>query len=333
MTVDLQAAESSSGTGRSSCEDVRVDRVTGSLAVASAAPRCRLCGGTGAVLYVDCLDLEYFMANDAVMHRCRSCSLVFLHPLPTREELAALYPDNYHNFQSARGALARFLFERYHARQAALCMRNLPPDGTFLEVGCGDGAILAKLRERGIGDVQGIEIARAGGEAARRKGLRVFHGTLEEFDTDERFDMVFMSHVIEHVLDPVLAMQRIADLLKPGGVVYLETPNVGSLDARLWGSNWGLVHYPRHLWLFDRTTLRRLVESAGLRVERTSFELNSCGWALSIQHWLRKRSFDRARAPRSFYYNPLLVLCLPLNLLDRVAGGTAFMSVIARKER
>ncbi|MEW6268635.1 MAG: class I SAM-dependent methyltransferase [Thermodesulfobacteriota bacterium] len=316
---------------RASRDEVHAGRAAGYPAAATEPPRCRMCGGAGTLLYPDCLDLEYFTTSDAAMYRCVACTLVFLHPLPTREELAALYPANYYNFQARRGALARFLFERYHTRQAFLCMRHLGPEGAFLEVGCGDGGILAKLRERGIADVQGIEIASAGVEAARRKGLRVFHGTLEEFDTHDRFDMVFLSHVIEHVLDPGFAMRRVAELLKPGGVVYVETPNVGSLDGRLWASNWGLIHYPRHLYLFDPGTLRRLLEGAGLRVERSTFELNSCGWALSIQHWLRKHGFDRARQPRSFYYNALLMLCLPLNLLDLLAGGTAFMGVIARK--
>ena len=67
----------------------------------------------------------------------------------------------------------------------------------------------------------------------------VFHGTLDEFETDDKFDLVFMSHVIEHVLDPVATVAKIRTLLKPGGVLYLETPNVRSLDARLWRRRWG----------------------------------------------------------------------------------------------
>ena len=89
---------------------------------------------------------------------------------------------------------------------------------------------------------------------ARARGLDVFCGTLEEYQTDQQYDVVFMSHVIEHVLDPVATVATIERLLAPGGVLYLETPNVGSLDARVWKQRWGLIHYPRHLYLFDRDT-------------------------------------------------------------------------------
>ena len=120
-------------------------------------------------------------------------------------------------------------------------------------------------------------------------------------------------------------------MLKPRGVLYIETPNVRSLDARLWKSHWGLIHYPRHLCLFDRATLRRMLVGAGFEVEKMSWEINSCGWALSLQGALRRLGLDRSRRPRSFYYPPLLAATLPLNLIDLLFGGTAFMSAIARK--
>jgi hypothetical protein len=104
--------------------------------------------------------------------------------------------------------------------------------------------------------------------------------------------------------------------LKPGGVLYLETPNVRALDSRLWGRRWGLIHYPRHLYLFDRSTIRRLFESAGLVDVRVASELNSCGWALSVQSELRRVGLDRSRRPRSFYYSLLLLLFLPVNAVD-----------------
>jgi hypothetical protein len=135
------------------------------------------------------------------------------------------------------------------------------------------------------------------------------------------------------VLDPVSTVAVIERLLAPGGVLYLETPNVGSLDARLWKQRWGLIHYPRHLYLFDRATITRLLGTAGLTTEGVRWEPNSCGWALSVQSELRRRGIDRSRAPRSRYYPLLLMLFLPLNLLDAVFGGTAFMSAIGRKAR
>ena len=292
--------------------------------------RCPLCAGPSSPLYADCRDLEYFIERPWAFHRCRECRLVFIHPLPTREDLPALYPENYHNFERPGNPLSAFLVDRFHARHCAVSRRHLPPGGSLLEVGSAGGDVLERLRAAGY-DVRGVEVSRDGCEASWKKGLEVFHGTVDELETDERFDVVFMSHVIEHVLDPVATVAKLHTLLKPGGVLYLETPNVSSLDARLWRGHWGLIHFPRHLVLFDRSTLRRLLEEGGFRVESTSWEINSCGWALSIQCALRRWGLDRSREPRSFYYPALLLACLPLNALDVCFGGTAFMSAVARK--
>jgi SAM-dependent methyltransferase len=297
-----------------------------------AGRSCPLCGAEAALVWDDCRDLEYFIEARYAFRRCPGCGLLFMDPLPERDELPGLYPRHYQNFEPPANRFMRLLVDRFHAHHAALCQRLLPAGGALLEVGSAGGDLLDLLRRRGVADVQGVEISPDGCEIARRRGLRVFCGTLEEFDTRQRFDLIFMSHVIEHVIDPVATVARLAELLRPGGALYVETPNAASLDARLWGRHWGLVHYPRHLHLFDRASLRRLLEGGGLRVESTRWEINSCGWALSLQGALRRGSIDRSRRPRSFYYPLLLAALLPLNLLDLAAGGTAFMAMVARKE-
>ena len=289
-----------------------------------------LCGGSTALLYDDCTDFEYFMTAPGDLYRCVRCGLVAMEPMPTREELPGLYPTEYHSFTESQNPIAGFLLRRYQRRQAELCRKHLPPGGRFLEIGCATGDVLVELRDD-YPVVQGVELSEEAAAVARRRGLDVFCGTLEEFETDQQYDLIFMSQVIEHVLDPVATVRRIAAMLAPGGVLYLETPNIGALDAKVWKQRWGLIHYPRHLYLFDRATIAALLESAELRTEGVHWEPNSCGWALSVQSELRRRGIDRSRAPRSRYYAALLVLFLPLNLLDLAFGGTAFMSAIGRK--
>jgi SAM-dependent methyltransferase len=291
---------------------------------------CVLCGGSVELLYDDCTDFEYFMTNPGNLARCHRCGLVVMDPMPTREELPGLYPADYHSYAQGGNPVARWLLRRYQRRQAALCRKHLPPGGRFLEIGCATGDVLAELAGQ-YPIVSGIELSEDAAAVAAARGLDVFCGTLEEFETDQQYDLIFMSHVIEHVLDPVATVARIAQLLAPGGVLYVETPNVGALDARVWKSRWGLIHYPRHLYLFDRSTIARLYESAGMTCDAVRWEPNSCGWALSVQSMLRRRGWDRTRRPRSRYYPLLLVAFLPLNLLDLAFGGTAFMSAIGHK--
>jgi SAM-dependent methyltransferase len=299
----------------------------------SQAKRCPLCSGEASLLYSDCFDFEYFVESSAQFYRCTDCGFVLMDPLPTRTELSELYPADYHNFDPPSNGISRLLLDRYYEHQSALCRRRMPEGGSFLEIGCAAGDILERMQRSGHHDVRGIEISREACEQAWKRGLNVFHGTLDEFETDDKFDLVFMSHVIEHVLDPVATVAKIRTLLKPGGVLYLETPNVRALDSRLWRGRWGLIHYPRHLYLFDRSTVRRLLESAGLVDVRVASELNSCGWALSVQSELRRLGLDRSRRPRSFYYSFLLLLFLPVNAVDWCFRATAFMSASAHKPR
>lgn len=293
---------------------------------------CPVCRGRSSVFWDDLRDLEYFMEDDRHLERCGACNLVFLSPMPTRDELPGLYPPDYQNFDSRRSAITGFLQERYYRHHCGIAMRHLGGGGSFLEVGSAGGDLLERMRERGVRAV-GVEISEDACAVARAKGLDVFCGTIEEYRTDQPFDVVFMSHVLEHVVDPVDTLERVKELLRPGGVVYVETPNVGALDARVFGSNWGLIHFPRHTYLFDRHTLAEVVRRAGLAVVEQAFEFNSCGWALSVQSALRRRGWDGSKKPRSAYYPLLLVGFLPFNLVDFGFGGPAFMSLVARRER
>jgi 2-polyprenyl-3-methyl-5-hydroxy-6-metoxy-1,4-benzoquinol methylase len=291
---------------------------------------CNLCGSRAALLYDDCRDFEYFMKGPGRLHRCERCGLVMMHPLPTREELPGLYPSNYHSFDDPSNGIDAFLLRRYQEHQAKLCRRHLPPGGSMLEIGCATGDVLAALRDE-ASVAAGIELSKEACDVAWERGLDVFHGTLDEYETGQRFDLVFMSQVIEHVLDPVETVTKIAGLLKPGGVLYVETPNIRAFDAKVWKQRWGLIHYPRHLFLFDKQTVRSLLARGGLEPGKVRSEPQSCGWALSVQSELRRRGIDKSREPRSKYYPALLVGFLPMNALDACLGGTAFMSAVGTK--
>ena len=92
------------------------------------------------------------------LYRCRSCGLVAMEPMPTREELPALYPAEYENFSGTPQPGRAVLLRRYQRRQADICRRHLPPDGRILEIGCATGDVLAELADE-YPVVQGIELS------------------------------------------------------------------------------------------------------------------------------------------------------------------------------
>ena len=139
------------------------------------------------------------------------------------------------------------------------------PGSRLLEVGCGAGFFLERARALGW-DVRGIELSRWMVERARERvpGERVRQGPYaSDHFRDIAFDAVVAVDVIEHVPDPAHFLADAALRLRPGGIAYVVTPDMGSLVARALGERWWYVQVP-HLSYFSRRSARRLAERCGL---------------------------------------------------------------------
>jgi SAM-dependent methyltransferase len=142
-----------------------------------------------------------------------------------------------------------------------------PPDALALDVGCGPGLLLDLLREAGYGTV-GIERSGAAAEAIAA-GHRVLAIDVEDerVELPERFGLVTLTHVLEHLRRPVDALRWVAAHLVDDGVAIVEVPNWDDLARPLWGPRYRPLELGDHLSFFERRTLTALAERAGLRVE------------------------------------------------------------------
>ena len=194
--------------------------------------------------------------------RCRSCEFGFLQERLSENELAQLYRQLeggvYESQAKGRQATARRhlrLLNR-HARR-----------GELLDVGCASGAFLAAAVENGW-SATGIEPAKELCEKAVTKlagRAQVYCSTLQESAlAPASFDAVTLWDVLEHVPDPAAFMQHCATLLKPGGRLLLNVPNLDSTQARFLGARWPLF-LPEHLNYFNHKSLRQCGILAGLQ--------------------------------------------------------------------
>jgi SAM-dependent methyltransferase len=136
-------------------------------------------------------------------------------------------------------------------------------NGRLLDVGCGAGTLLDVARESGW-EPRGVEVSLPAVQRMSERGLDVFHGTLQQAAyPDGYFDIVTASEVIEHVSDPADVLKEISRVLKPGGLLWMTTPNGNGLSARLLGKDWSVVSPPEHLHLFSARGLRDMVQGAG----------------------------------------------------------------------
>jgi ubiquinone/menaquinone biosynthesis C-methylase UbiE len=202
--------------------------------------------------------------------QCDMCSLRYTRPLPTSDQLAALYRQDYYVANQPRllsTDLARILFQRSILWQHHRALVGRKP-GRLLDVGCGNGDLLAYLRGRGWA-VVGTEFSTSARKLARGRGISVHEGELRTiaFPADS-FDAVTMLHVLEHVPDPLDELAEVRRILRDGGIVVIEVPNSDSLTFRLFGQQWYPLDVPRHLQHFASETLRRSLEQAGFTIVR-----------------------------------------------------------------
>jgi 2-polyprenyl-3-methyl-5-hydroxy-6-metoxy-1,4-benzoquinol methylase len=196
--------------------------------------------------------------------RCLECATVQQPILPSGDTLHDLYremrDDAYLSEEAGRRATARRLLNLIGKHRA---------DGRLLDVGCGHGLLLDEARLRGY-DVMGLELSREAAAYARASlALDVRELPLEAFqegtngDAPGLFDVVVLADVLEHLDDPVAAIEQCAALLRPAGVLCVVTPDPSSATARLAGARWwGFL--PAHTVLLPRKTLRELISAEGL---------------------------------------------------------------------
>ena len=267
--------------------------------------------------------------NGYRFHRCRSCGLLFVWPLPTGN--LEIYSEDY--FAGAQGGFGYVDYDRDKSAMADTFESYLdrlagrhPQLGELLDVGAATGFFLDLARTRGWRTC-GVEPSKYASLAATEKGLTVYRGVVEELDLpDASFDVITMWDVIEHVNNPDASLAAAYGLLRPEGTLALNTPDVGSFLARLLGLRWHLVVPPEHLVLFSAESLRKLLEDNGFTV----IGLHRIGKRFTIQYVLQtlarwqglsmwRKAADLSR--RSGFGN----WGVPINLRDN-------MFVLARKK-
>lgn len=265
-----------------------------------------------------CLDhtcLSFALENGSRVSfmQCGHCGLVYLDPRPTLAQMQALYEQPYYTHRPLPDNLYQRLKKLVLVSVAVSYLgyapmkngdRLLPawltwplrnkwlripayvPEGRLLDVGCGNGAYLEMLSELGW-ECWGTEISEQAAAWARKRGLNVRVGVLEDLDyPNESFDVITLWHVIEHLPQPLQTLQRIFELLKPGGMVLLGTPNVASTWSKLFGRYWDGLHIPFHLQLFSPKTISQLLTAAGFKIQFVKSFTTPQGFASNLRAWL-----------------------------------------------
>jgi SAM-dependent methyltransferase len=170
------------------------------------------------------------------------------------------YTAAYHKLISAAGDNPK----RWAKRKADLAQYE--QSGTLLDLGCSSGSFLQSMGNESW-KLFGIEMSADCAKAARAKcGAEVFVGNIVDAPfARNKFDVITCFDVLEHLYEPRRVMDRVAKWLKPGGIFYVQVPNVDSAEARVFGTYWHGLELPRHLFHYSPASLRSIAKATGLR--------------------------------------------------------------------
>ncbi len=209
-----------------------------------------------------------FKKNVFNVQECSRCALIFISNPPI--DTSVIYDKSYFwggsinggyvNYEQEKSAM-RAVFEDYLVR-----IGKHTQVGDLLDVGAATGFFLKIAKNVGW-RVAGVEISKEATAEALRSGLEMHNGSLESspFQKD-RFNCITMFDLIEHITNPHTIIQKTKELLKKDGVLVINTPNIGSLYAKVLGKNWHLLCPPEHLILFNKKSITYLLNEYGFEV-------------------------------------------------------------------
>jgi SAM-dependent methyltransferase len=286
--------------------------------------------------------------ENSSLRTCASCGTSETFPKLDPTSLEAQYSEAYYGpdnvkFVPAVEALVAWITRKRAARVHSL----MGGVGRILEIGCGRGLLLHQLAQLGH-ECHGIErSALAARRAAQTEGLRVYTQPLEECHFAEQyFDAVILWHVLEHLDHPQATLALISRVLKPGGLLYLEVPNLTSLQSCTTGKNWFHLDLEHHLYHFTFDGLHRLLVSSGFQVQQTTTLSLEQGPYGVLQSWLNvigrergqfyrilKREFSPALGVKLGQFALAGALAAPslfFALIEAAVGRGGVLRVIAR---
>jgi SAM-dependent methyltransferase len=301
--------------------------------------RCPLCDGPDTRTVLVGPDRAHPRPGAFRLGRCADCGAVFQNPRPAPERLADFYPADYLPYAGTgrRSLVARlgwpYGYELYRRCRFVSAHKS---GGTLVDIGCATGTFLAGLTRFGPWHGWGIEMNLAAARVARQRGVDVVVARMEDVQLPPgQLDAVTMWDVLEHLADPVGALRVVGEALQPDGVLFLNVPVLGSLDAQLFGPYWCGLDLPRHLTEFDPSSLERALAHAGLRVVSAGCPTGShYSFTQSLRQAVAARVTNeawRTRLMRATYSPLLRAAAMPYFLAAESVGRGASLTVAARK--
>lgn len=305
--------------------------------------KCALCQSELKLITDNISDIRFGSKSYYGVALCPYCDFIQTVPIQGERQLTSLY-EEYYNFRGEKNTYYTCTREWFQSSNLYRVWIALDGDisfhlrrgtGRLLDVGCNEGRGLKIYQQNGF-KAEGLEINERAAVEAKKNGFKVHVNFLNGYQPEEPYDIVVLSNVLEHSLDPKNMLIHVARILKPGGQVWISCPNFDSWQRSLFGRYWINWHVPFHIIHFTRDTLFKVLMQSGFKVQETQQVSPSLWVAQSII----TRLFAKPENPTKMLRNPILVAYLTflikvlffptLWLGNRVGRGDCLV-VVAKK--
>lgn len=284
---------------------------------------CPVCGDSNRnLLYTGLTDRVFQCApGEWTLYRCLNCRSAYLDPRPTIKSIGRVYQAYFtheqieevdlssqlrfgklrlalrngylnktfgYNLQPSNrlGYFLSLFFPLQRARESRAIrhLHKISALPKLLDVGCGNGRFIKQMKTMGW-QGYGVEPDPAAVAIAKEAGLEITQGLLSHEDfAPDFFDAITINHVIEHLHDPYKTLRSCYHVLKPGGALFIATPNLDGLGQRIFTRDWLALDSPRHLILFQSSSIAYLVKKAGFDLSylHTGFVANDFNYKASL---------------------------------------------------
>ena len=240
------------------------------------------------------------------------CDCGFAQTKFLEKNIGDYYPKSYRDFNLITNLFLSFFYKQ-KIKKWSNYFKNA---GSILEIGCGPGFMLKEF-ENLKWDIYGTERNKEQINIAKKntKHLKVVND-IDDFKKNEKFDLIILFHVLEHVDDPIMMIEKIKKILKRNGILIISVPNLGSWQSLVFKNNWYHLDVPRHLFHFEKNNLLKLLNKRFTLVNESfiSFEHDPIGWLESFLNvFSKQKNFITKYLSSSIKLNILkLLICLVL---------------------
>ncbi len=277
--------------------------------------KCFLCNGELLSENIVVFDTRFGIDADYNVVGCSTCEIEQTIPVPSSDELKRYY-ESYYNFGGEKGTLYTrvrefFLFSYIYRLwliiDGDISFHIKKGSGRLLDIGCNEGRGLSFYHNNGFIS-EGLELNETAASVSRSRGYRVSTQELNRYHPADAFNVVVLSNVLEHSLNPKDMLRDVSRILEPNGQVWISCPNNKSWLRLVFGRSWINWHVPFHIVHFSPASLKKILQDTGF----DQIEIRQETPALWAAHSVIARLFARKGRPTKQLRNPLLVISLLL---------------------